>query len=145
MKSKTIGEIIKDRRIELGMTQEQLAERLGYKSKSTINKVELGINDVAQRKIPKYADVLNTTPAYLMGWSEKHREIDNIGTAYDSLNKNTRDMYMNMINSTSVNLPDILKAYGTNEEDIKAIQQYLNLSDEKKKLMRQWFTMLQKE
>lgn len=145
MKSKTIGEIIKNRRIELGMTQEQLAEKLGYKSKSTINKVEMGINDVAQRKIPKYANALSTTPEYLMGWSETHNRLDNIKTSIDSLNKNTRDLYMNIINSTSVNLPDILKAYGTNEEDIKAIQQYLSLPDEKKELMRQWFAMLQKE
>lgn len=145
MKNKTIGEIIKNRRIELGMTQEQLAEKLGYKSKSTINKVEMGINDVAQRKIPRYADALSTTPEYLMGWSESHRRLDHIKASYDSLNKNYRDLYMNMINSTSMNISDILKAYGTNEEDIKAIQQYLSLPDEKKELMRQWFTMLQKE
>lgn len=68
MKDKPIGEIIKNRRIELGLTQEQLADRLGYKSKSTINKIELGINDVSQKKIVKLAEALDTTTAYLMGW-----------------------------------------------------------------------------
>ena len=65
-----IGNRIKRRREELGLTQEDLALKLGYKSKSTINKVELGINDISQAKILSYANVLNTTPAYLMGWDE---------------------------------------------------------------------------
>ena len=66
----TIGNNILQKRKELGMTQEELAKRLGYKSKSTINKIEMGINDVPQSKIIKFAEVLNTTPAYLMGWRE---------------------------------------------------------------------------
>jgi transcriptional regulator with XRE-family HTH domain len=55
-------------RKRLGMTQEELANRMGYKSKSTINKIELGINDIPQSKILQFADVLGTTPAHLMGW-----------------------------------------------------------------------------
>lgn len=43
---------------------------MGYKSKSTINKIEMGINDIPQSKIVKFAEVLNTTPAYLMGWTD---------------------------------------------------------------------------
>lgn len=64
----TIGENIGKRRKELGMTQEELAERLGYKSKSSINKIEAGINDLPQKKIVDFAKALNTTPATLMGW-----------------------------------------------------------------------------
>ncbi len=64
----TIGENISQRRKELGWTQEELARRMGYKSKSTINKIELGINDIPQNKIVQFALVLNTTPAHLMGW-----------------------------------------------------------------------------
>lgn len=66
----TIGDNIQRKRKELGMTQEELAKRLGYKSKSTINKIEMGINDVPQSKIIRFAEVLCTTPAYLMGWNE---------------------------------------------------------------------------
>lgn len=55
---KTVGETIKNRRIALGWTQEQLAEKMGYSSKSTINKIELGINDIPQRKIVQFAKVL---------------------------------------------------------------------------------------
>ena len=42
-----LGNFIKQRRIELGMTQEDLAHKLGYKSKSSINKIEMGINGIS--------------------------------------------------------------------------------------------------
>jgi transcriptional regulator with XRE-family HTH domain len=64
-------------RKRLGWTQEELATRMGYKSKSTINKIELGINDIPQSKIVQFADVLGTTPAHLMGWSENNIKEEN--------------------------------------------------------------------
>ncbi len=63
-----IGENIRRIREKNGLTQEELAHRMGYKSKSTINKIELGINDIPQSKIVKFAQCLNTTPTVLMGW-----------------------------------------------------------------------------
>jgi transcriptional regulator with XRE-family HTH domain len=54
----------------LGLTQEELAKMMGYKSKSTINKIELGVNDIPQSKIVQFAKALGTTPADLMGWKE---------------------------------------------------------------------------
>ena len=65
-----VGNNICQIRKRLGMTQEELAIKMGYKSKSTINKIELGINDIPQNKILKFAEVLGTTPAYLMGWED---------------------------------------------------------------------------
>lgn len=64
-----IGENIQRLRKLRGLTQEELAKLMGYKSKSTINKIELGVNDIPQRKIEKFADVLGATPAEIMGWS----------------------------------------------------------------------------
>ena len=64
----TVGDNIQYMRKRLGWTQEELALKMGYKSKSTINKIELGINDIPQSKIVKFAEVLGTTPAHLMGW-----------------------------------------------------------------------------
>jgi transcriptional regulator with XRE-family HTH domain len=69
----TVGENILLMRKQLGWTQEDLAKRMGYKSKSTINKIELGINDIPQSKIVQFADVLGTTPAHLMGWDEEEK------------------------------------------------------------------------
>lgn len=61
-----IGERIKARREELGMTQQQLADRLGYKSKTSINKIEIGKNGIAQKKIVDFANALQTSIEYLM-------------------------------------------------------------------------------
>lgn len=58
---------IKARREELNLSQDELAKRMGYKSRSTINKIELGINDVSQSKIVAFAKALDTTVGYLMG------------------------------------------------------------------------------
>jgi transcriptional regulator with XRE-family HTH domain len=62
-----IGERIKRRRIELDMTQEELAKKVGYKSRSSINKIELS-RDLPLPKVEEVAKVLDCTPAYLMGW-----------------------------------------------------------------------------
>jgi len=69
-----IGKNIAKRRIELGLTQEELAKRMGYKSKTSINKIEKGINDIPQTKIVKFAEVLRTSPASLMGWLEMEKK-----------------------------------------------------------------------
>ena len=58
---------IRARREALGLSQEALAHRMGYKSKSSINKIEMGINDIPQAKIAAFASALETTAAYLMG------------------------------------------------------------------------------
>lgn len=72
----SIGNNISKRRKELGMTQEELANLMGYKSKSTITKIELGINDIPQSKIVKFAAALQTTPKSLMGWEEEQKNND---------------------------------------------------------------------
>lgn len=48
---KTIGEKIKEIRIENNLTMDELAEELGYSSRSTINKIEKGINDISYEKL----------------------------------------------------------------------------------------------
>ena len=65
-----IGHRIKARREQLQMTQEELAKKIGYKSKTTITKIENGTNDIVQSKVCDFAKALNTTPAYLMGWED---------------------------------------------------------------------------
>lgn len=65
-----IGQKIKKRREELGMSQEQLAKKTGYKSRSSINKIEIDGRGLPQSKIYAFAQALETTPAYLMGWDE---------------------------------------------------------------------------
>ena len=63
----TIYERIRARRIELGLTVEELAKKMGYKDKSSISKIENGKADIPQSKVIAFARALNTTTAYLMG------------------------------------------------------------------------------
>lgn len=65
------ADIIKKRREELGLSQEELAEKLGYKSRSSINKIELGLSDIPFAKIPSFAKALDIKPEVLMGWTEE--------------------------------------------------------------------------
>ena len=67
----TLGEKVRLKREELNLSQEELAEKMNYKSKTSIHKIEVGITDLPLSKVKELAAVLNTTPAYLMGWEDK--------------------------------------------------------------------------
>ena len=56
-----VGINIKKRRMELKMSQQELADAMGYKTRSTIAKIESGENDVSQKKLRKFAEILDTT------------------------------------------------------------------------------------
>ena len=81
----TIGKRIQIRREELGLTQEELAHRIGYKSKSSINKIELDVQQLTQSKIKQIADALLTTPAYIMGWEEEDATVLNVQVTDEEL------------------------------------------------------------
>lgn len=76
----TLYDRIKARREELNMSQEDLANKLGYKSRSSINKIEKGENDIPQSKIAAFAKALDTTPGYLMGWEDSVSSISAIAS-----------------------------------------------------------------
>ena len=64
-----IGQRIRSQREKLGLTQEELAKKLGYKSRSSVNKVETS-RELSNKKVLQYAEALDCSPAYLMGWEE---------------------------------------------------------------------------
>lgn len=66
----TIGDRIRGRRIELGLSQEELALKIGYKSRSSVNKIEKNERKLTQSKIKAFADALRTTPDFIVGWEE---------------------------------------------------------------------------
>lgn len=84
-----IGDKIKKRRLELGLTQEELAKKLGYKHKSSINKIELNQNDIRQSKVAAFAVALDTSVAYLMGWDEDAE--NELLSLFRNLNEDGRD------------------------------------------------------
>ncbi len=69
-----IGDRIKQKRQELGLSQQELATKMGYKSRSSVNKIEVDGRGLPQSKIKAFAEALNTTPSYLMGWLDEERE-----------------------------------------------------------------------
>lgn len=65
-----IGDRIKQRREELGLSQDELAKKLGYKSRSSVNKIERDASGLPRNKIVEIANALQVTPAYIMGWDK---------------------------------------------------------------------------
>lgn len=86
----TTGQRIKSLRIALGMTQEELAAKCGYKSKTTINKIETSINGISMDKVQKIALVLECDPSYLMGWTNSDSEKLNKDKAYRDIDLLTK-------------------------------------------------------
>ena len=76
-----IGKTILKRRVELGMSQEELAQKVGYKDRSSIAKIESGERDIRQKKVLDFARALKTTPQVLMGYDEieKAQQIPSVG------------------------------------------------------------------
>lgn len=69
-----IGERIKNLREAKGMTQDELAIRVGYKHKTSISKLEAGERKLMQDKILVFAKALETTPEAIMGWDDSEKQ-----------------------------------------------------------------------
>lgn len=64
-----VGANIRKRRYELKLSQQELADAMGYKTRSTIAKIESGKIDVSQRRLYKFAEILDTTVESLISGS----------------------------------------------------------------------------
>ena len=63
---KALGNIIKDLRIKAGLSQDQLAQKAGFKHKSSISKIESGSSDILPGKIRPISAALGVDPAVLL-------------------------------------------------------------------------------
>ena len=79
----TIGKRIKDLRTSLDMTQDDLAKLTGYKSRSSIQKIESGERDITQSTIAAFAKALKVTPSVIMGWEENNE--NNTASDYSNI------------------------------------------------------------
>lgn len=69
-----IGQRIKSRRMQMKMSADELAKRLG-KDRSTIYRYEKGdIENLPLDILEPIAKALDTTPQYLMGWDEVQKK-----------------------------------------------------------------------
>lgn len=127
---------IKQRREALSMSQESLADKVGYTSRSSIAKIENGDVDIPLSKIEAFAKALHCTPSELMGWddssipvsspTDEDRDLLDKYNALDSRGKsNVKNVlaieHLRMKNekySIGLNIDDIIKAaaYGGKSE-----------------------------
>jgi transcriptional regulator with XRE-family HTH domain len=70
----TIYQRIKNLRESKGMSQQELAEKVGFKTASAVNKIELGLRDINQSKIKAFAEALGTTSCYLLDGKETSKD-----------------------------------------------------------------------
>lgn len=61
-----IYDAIKQRRKELGYSQEKLAVMVGYADKTAVAKIEKGVIDIPQSKIVAFAHALRISPGSLL-------------------------------------------------------------------------------
>ena len=74
----TMGERIKYLRESVGMTQDELGERIGVQ-KSAIVKYEKGkVENIKRSSIKTMADIFGVSPCYLMGFDEDQDEVKTI-------------------------------------------------------------------
>ena len=59
-----VGQRIRYLRIRKGLTQDELAKKMGYTSRSTINKIEKGLVDMPTTKVREFATVLDVMPDF---------------------------------------------------------------------------------
>ena len=91
-----IGEKVKARREELGYTQEEIATKLGYAHRSSVQKIESS-REIPMKKVKLYAEVLETTVPYLMGWEDAIKEDADIDVALTNMQERVK-MYSLKLN-----------------------------------------------
>lgn len=94
-----IGDRIKQRRVELGLDADDLAKRIG-KSRATVYRYENGdIENMPTTVLEPIAKALNTTPAFLMGWSESEKSaILNAANEFKKISDRT-DLFIKIFES----------------------------------------------
>ena len=65
---------IKKYRVQMGMSQDELAKKAGYTDRSSIAKIEKGLVDLPQSKIILFAKIFDVEPGVLMGDGEEQEE-----------------------------------------------------------------------
>lgn len=110
-----VGERIKLRREELKMTQDELAKKVGYTSRSAVAKIESNANGMVQSKLILFANALQTTPAYLLGWDSNETQKKNDILSDIILRLRSDDNFMELVKDL----------YDSTDEQINAIKSLL--------------------
>lgn len=95
---KEIAERIKEARLAKGMTQGELANALGLKSRSSINKMEKDTYEIGLDRIKEIARILEVDPDYLVFGSEEDKE-EEIKRLFKKLNVAQQDAALAFLRS----------------------------------------------
>lgn len=101
MTNAEFGLLVKKLREEQGMTQVELAKKLGYKSKSSINKIELGLQDMPRPKLLKLAEVLHTPVQNFIGDSENDGVRKQLYDIIDSLPEDRLEKILRIVQAVT--------------------------------------------
>ena len=100
--------------MELGISQQELADLLGYRSRSTITKIEAGENGIPKNKIRKFAAVLDTTEEYILKGN--------------ATSQTTKEIRSKVVNSNSHKTVALILAGGKSTRNLQNIpNQFINV------------------
>lgn len=117
-----LGLRIKHRREFIGMNQSELAKKLGYKTPSSINKIESGMSEVPAHKVKDFANALDMEVSELVkglgDTSVKYEHLieESFGEKINAVNryKNNKDIFrQTVILLTTLDETQLEKAYTT--------------------------------
>ena len=95
---------VKRLREELGLSQEELAEKTGYKSKKKIELIEAGIEDIPLSKLTKFAKILNVSKDILEKEKNVSQKKTSVKTNADVVLENGQKLYFDVINANKIAL-----------------------------------------
>lgn len=111
----TIADRIRNRRIELGLSVDDLAARL-HKNRATVYRYESSyIKSYSPDVLASLAEALQTTPAYFYGYDEKSAddsdspEIHIVSGMMEKMTKEQQEQVVNVLRAMFANHPDLLK------------------------------------
>ena len=92
----TVADRIREKRIELQLSQAELARRANYSDKTAISKIENAGNDITMKQVRRIAKALNVTEAFLMGWEDSAEPSVSytIDTSDNDLTDKARELWM---------------------------------------------------
>ena len=118
-----LAERIRERRLALGMSQGELAEKVGYTSRASINKIEKGLVDVPRSKVLAIAKALGVSPTWLLGIDFIPEPIEHVPLDVEALNAVAQavdDRYSALFNTLEGITPEELEKVKTFIEFLKS-------------------------
>ena len=86
----SIGIKIKEARLIRQMTQEELAHKVGYTSRSAINKIEMGKVDIPATRISALANALGVSEKWLLDLDDEDADLSTLTLIYKGLKQEER-------------------------------------------------------